>query len=426
MNFILKGHIFYSTGRHSTRSVENGYLICREGISRGVFTELPRAYASAPVRDFGNRLIIPGFTDLHLHGPQFAFRGLGMDLELLDWLNTQTFPEEARYRDADYAQRAYCQFVQELKRSFTTRAVIFATAHTEATLRLMDLLDETGLVTYVGRVNMDRNGPDSLREPSAAWSLEQTRSWLEQASRHTRTKPILTPRFVPSCTASLLEGLGKLAHEKGLPVQSHLSENLDELELVKSLHPDAACYGSVYDRFGLLDAPGGCIMAHCVHSSEPELSLLKAQGVYIAHSPESNWNLRSGAAPVYRYLDLGLRVGLASDLAAGSTLNLMRTIGHAIVASKLRWRLLDQSVLPLDFDQAFYLATLGGGSFFGQVGSFEPGFQLDALVLDDSLYPTSLELSIHDRVERLAYLADDRCITAKFTAGRSILDGAPQ
>ena len=417
---IVKGHIFYSTGPNAWKSMENGYLVCKDGFSQGVFSEIPQEYASYPLRDYGNQLIIPGLVDLHLHAPQFSFRGLGMDLELLDWLNTHTFPEEARYQDPAYAQAAYGCFVDALKRSFTTRAAIFATAHTQSTLLLMELLEETGLDTCVGRVNMDRLGPDNLRESGVEQSMAETRRWLESCRHLTRTKPILTPRFVPACSGPLLEELGKLAHEAGLPVQSHLSENSEEIRLVRSLHPEASCYGGVYDRFGLLDAPGGCIMAHCVHSSEKELALLKERGVYIAHSPESNLNLRSGVAPVSRYLDLGLRVGLASDVAGGSTLDMMRTMGYAIGAGKLRWRLLDQSVQPLNFNQAFYMATLGGGSFFGKVGSFEPGYALDALVLDDSIFPTVLDLSIHDRVERLAYVADDRCISAKFVAGRKI------
>lgn len=419
-NMVLKGQICFSTGPETLRCIPNGFLVCAEGLCRGVFPDLPECYRDLPLLDFGNRLILPGLVDLHLHAPQFSYRGLGMDLELLDWLNTCTFPEEAKFRDLAYAEAAYRQFAQALKHSFTTRAAVFATAHTPATLRLMDLLEETGLETYVGRVNMDRNCPDNLREPGPEDALGETRAWLQAVSgQYRRTRPILTPRFVPSCTEALLSGLGLLARETGLPVQSHLSENLGEISLVGRLFPDAPFYAQVYDRFGLMSTK--CIMAHCVHSSPEELALLKERGVYIAHSPESNMNLSSGVAPVRRYLDLGLNVGLASDVAGGSGINLFRAMGHAVQASKLRWRLLDQNIPPLTFQNAFYLATLGGGSFFGRTGTFADGYSFDALVLDDSFYPSVLPLSIAQRTERLAYLADLRCLSAKFVSGQRIL-----
>lgn len=421
-SWILKGQICYSTGRRSRVCVQDGFLVCICGVCQGVFHTLPETYAGLPLFDYENQLIIPGLVDLHLHGPQYAYRGLGMDLELLDWLNTRTFPEEAKFQDLTYAQRAYEQFALELKRSFTTRAVVFATAHTQATLLLMDLLEKTGVVTWVGRVNMDRNCPEDLREPDATASLSETRRWLEAVDgRYSKTRPILTPRFAPACSDALLEGLGKLSAELGLPVQSHLSENLGEVDLVQQLFPWSSCYAQVYERYGLLGGNQPCIMAHCVHSMEAELELFRNNGVYIAHSPESNMNISSGVAPVSQYLDLGLSVGLATDVAGGSSLSMLRAMAYAIQASKLRWRLLDQAVSPLTFDEAFYLATLGGGAFFGQVGSFAPGFAFDALVLDDRMLPTVLDLSIADRVERLAYLGDNRCLTAKFVSGQRVL-----
>ena len=171
-DFILKGHIVYSETPQTLSVTENGYLVCVEGKSAGVFRELPEQYAHLPVTDCGDRLIIPGMTDLHVHAPQYAFRSIGMDMELLDWLNTYTFPEESRYADLEYAERAYRLFADDLRRGATTRACIFATLHREATGLLMRMLDGSGLYTRVGKVNMDRNSPDALREDSAAASLE--------------------------------------------------------------------------------------------------------------------------------------------------------------------------------------------------------------------------------------------------------------
>lgn len=418
MDFVWKGHIIDSQDRHSLRVRENSYLVCEEGRCAGVFDVLPEQYRNLPLEDFGDRLIIPGMTDLHIHAPQFAFRGLGMDMELLDWLNTHTFPEEAKYRDLDYARRAYGQFTAHLRRSETTRACIFATVHVPATELLMEQLEASGLVTYVGKVNMNRNGPLYLIEPSTFQAVRETRQWLEETvTRFDRTKPILTPRFIPSCTDDLLYRLADLRAEFGVPVQSHLSENLGEIAWVRELVPTAKNYGDAYRKFGLLGGDYPCIMAHCVHSDEAELELLRENGVFIAHSPESNMNIASGVAPVNRFLDLEIPTGLATDVAGGSHESMFRAMTHAIQASKLRWRLLDQSVAPLTFDTAFYLATRGGGAFFGQVGAFDPGYELDALVLDDGNLDHPQPLTARERLERLAYLGDERNIHGKAVAG---------
>ena len=163
-----------------------------------------------------------------------------------------------------------------------------------------------------------------------------------------------------------------------------------------------------------------CIMAHCVYSDELEMQMMKENGVFIAHSPESNINVASGVAPINRYLDYGLKVGLATDVAGGSHESMFRAMTHAIQSSKLRWRLLDQSVPFLTFDTAFYLATRGGGEFFGKVGAFDPGYELDAVILDDSNLDHPQKLSVKDRLERIAYLGDERNIIGKYVAGQKL------
>lgn len=421
-NFILKGHVCYSENSTNIRLVPNAYLVCENGLCAGVFETLPEQYTHLPLTDCGDKLLIPGLSDLHVHAPQFSFRGLGMDMELLDWLNTYTFPEEAKYADLDYAERAYQQFADHLHRSVTTRAVVFGTVHAPATTLLMEKMEESGLVSYVGKVNMDRNCPDFLREASAEVSLAATEQWIcDTKSRFANTYPILTPRFVPSCTDALLAGLGKLSEAYKVPVQSHLSENYSEIAWVKELQPEAKFYGDAYDRFGLFGGSQPCIMAHCVHSSEEEIALMQKNGVFIAHSPLSNTNLGSGVAPITKYLEQGLRVSLASDIAGGDTENLFAVMAGAMRASKLRWRLLDQQVKQLSVDQAFYIATRGGGEFFGKVGAFEKGYEFDCVVLDDSALVHPQELSLRSRLERCFYLADDRQIAAKYVRGKKVL-----
>ncbi len=417
-SFIIQGNFLESETPNKLKISGQSFLPVENGQCRGVFPLIPEQYQGLPVTDFGDRLILPGMTDLHVHAPQFAFRGLGMDMELLDWLNTYAFPEEAKYAELSYAEKAYQGFVNSLLHSTTTRASVFATIHPEASLELMEQLERSGLRTYVGKVNMDRNCPDMLREESAKSALEQTERWIQAAmDRFANTKPILTPRFIPACSDALMSGLKELQRQYELPSQSHLSENYGEINWVRELSPASSCYGDAYDRFGLFGGDHPCIMAHCVHSGDTELDLIHRNGVFIAHSPESNINLASGVAPVTRYLELGLHVGLASDVAGGSNISIMQAMMHAIQASKLRWRLLDENVKQLTLEQAFYLATVGGGAFFGKVGRFANGYEFDAVVMDDSslFHPQPLEL--RSRLERMVYLADDRNVFAKYVAG---------
>lgn len=416
---ILKGNIVYSKDLGHLEIMEQAFAICQDGLVKGVYKELPAEFAGAEVKDYGEDLIIPGLVDLHIHAPQYSFRGFGMDLELLEWLETNTFPEEAKFADLEYAEKAYDIFVENLKKSATTRACIFATIHREATMLLMDKLEKSGLASMVGKVNMDRNSPDYLREESYMASAEETVNWLKDVAdrEYKNTKPILTPRFTPSCTDELMEELKKIQKAYQLPMHSHLSENPSEGLWVKELCPWSEVYADAYAKFGLFGLDCPTIMAHCVYSDEKEMGLMKERGVYVAHCPESNTNLSSGIAPVRRFLEEGIHVGLGSDVAAGSTENIFYAMGQAIQASKLRWRLQDSSLKPLTIEEVFYMATKGGGEFFGNVGSFEPGYEFDAVVLDDSRLKHPQNLSVKERLERMIYCADDREVKAKYVKG---------
>ena len=421
--FALKGNLIYTKEISTMEIAMQHYLVCEDGKVEGIYAALPEKFREIPVEDFGERLIIPGLTDLHVHAPQYSFRGMSMDLELLEWLETNTFPEESKYQDLEYAEKSYRIFTDHIRRSATTRVCAFATIHTEATLLLMDQLEEAGIAAMVGKVNMDRNSPDYLREASAKEAAEATKAWLRAvAERHYRhVQPILTPRFIPSCSDELMELLHGIQKESGLPVQSHLSENQEEIAWVQRLCPWSKFYGDAYEHFGMFGGACRTIMAHCVHSGEEEIQQMKANGVFIAHCPESNTNLSSGIAPVRRYLEEQIPVGLGSDVAGGSTENMFVAMRHAIQESKLRWRLTDQTLKPLTLEEVFYLATKGGGSFFGQVGSFEPGYELDAVVLDDARLEHPQPLSIRQRLERIVYLGDEREVLSKYAAGQRIL-----
>ena len=419
---IIKGNFIYMTSRTDMQIRQQQFLHVEDGIVQSFYTELPKQFCEEEVKDYGDAIIIPAFCDLHVHAPQYTFRAMGMDMELLEWLETNTFPEEAKYQDLEYARRAYRIFTDNLKRSATTRACIFGTIHRDATLLLMDQLEQSGLVTYVGKVNMDRNCPDYLREESAEESGIQTVEWIKDVlhKKYQNTMPILTPRFTPSCSDELMENLKKIQMYYQIPVQSHLSENPGEIAWVKELCPWSEFYGDAYDRFGLFGADCKTVMAHCVYSGKEEQQRMKENGVFIAHCPESNMNLSSGVAPVRTFLEEGLHVGIGSDVAGGSTENLFKAMALAIQASKLRWRMQDDSLKPLTLEEVFYIATKGGGEFFGNVGSFEPGFELDAVVLDDTRIVHSQNLDVRARLERMIYLADEREVRAKYVRGREI------
>ena len=427
-NFAIKGNICQTKIATELDLHEKAYAVCVDGISKGIFDELPDAYADLPVYDYGEALIFPGMVDLHVHAPQYAFRGMCMDLELMDWLNQYTFPEEEKYENLEYAEKAYGMFVAALKKGATTRACIFATRHRPATELLMQLMEESGLVSYVGKVNMDREASPALTEESPDVSADTTVAWINAVKDQFRnTLPILTPRFIPCCTDQLMEKLRQIQMTYGIPVQSHLSESKGEIKFVKMLHPDDPFYGDVYndyDLFGKNDdihTDVKTVMAHCVWSTEEEVALMRKNGVFIAHCPASNMNLTSGIAPIRKYLDLGMNIGLGSDIAGGHSDSIFRAITDAIQVSKMYFRMVDESVKPLVFPEAFYLATMGGGAFFGKVGCFEEGYAFDAVILDDSVLPHPQSMNLAQRMERAVYLSlDEKNIIAKYVGGKKI------
>lgn len=418
--FVLKGNILYSKSPKELICIPNGCLVCENGKVEGIYETLPSKYAELSCTDYKDCLIVPGLIDLHTHAPQYPNRSLGLDMELLKWLELNTFPQEAKYADLEYAKKAYTIFAEDLRKSGTTRACIFGTLHSDATKLLMDLLEETGLKCMVGKVNMDRNSPDYLCENSEE-SYEETLRWLNETKGHyTNITPIITPRFLPSCTGGLLQKLSAVCREYGLPLQSHLSENLSEIEWVKELFPDTEGYADAYSRYDLFGRGIPTVMAHCVHLTEEEMELIKRNEVFIAHCPDSNVNLSSGIAPVRTFFEQGLKMGLGSDIAAGHTLSIFKIMAEAVQMSKLLWRLKDQTLVPLNIEEAFYLGTKGGGEYFGKVGSFEKGYEFDALVIDDSSLLHPQQLSLKERLERVIYLSDDRNLIDKYVSGSKI------
>ncbi len=411
-----KAHIIDTPTPQAFRIIENGYVtVSDEGRVVYAGSQLPAT--AGELVDFGDRLLIPAFNDLHLHAPQYRNNGLAMDLELLPWLERYTFPEEMKFADTDYARRIYTRFVHELWMQGTMRSAVFATIHPEATCVLADLFRKAGLGAYVGLVAMDRNAPNGLcntaKEAFAAVSVLD-----DELGRDGIVRAIVTPRFIPSCSEEMLTTLGRLAKERNLPVQSHLSENRHEIDWVHELEPDATCYGDAYNRYGLFGQTP-TLMAHCCYTNDEEMRLMRENGVCIVHCPTSNSNLASGMAPVRRFLDNGIRVALGTDVSGGHYMSMLRVIQYAVQTSKMHFAQSRGSIPFLSLSEAFYLATKSGGSFFGRVGSFEPGYDFDALVIDDS-YLNFDRYTLPERIGRFIYIGDDRDIRVRFCQGREL------
>ncbi len=400
MKKVYKAHILFTKEKDRFEVFENGYIAVENGIVLGVANNLKDlGCEGAEVIDFGDKLLIPAMNDMHVHAPQVHNQGVAMDLELLPWLQNYTFPEESKYADVQYAERMYRRFLHTQWLFGTMRSVVFGTVHTESTRVLMNLYQEAGMGALVGKVAMNRNCPDALCEDVDA-AVEGNQMLIAEFNKPgSLVRPIITPRFVPSCTPELLKACGQLA------------TTYSELE------PESKNYGDAYNRYGLFGQTP-TIMAHCVWTNGSELELMKKNKVMVAHCPTSNFNLSSGLAPIRTFLDEGLPIGLGSDISGGHDLNMFRMLVYAIQVSKMHYQI-DKSKAFLTLPEIFWIATKSAGSFFGKVGSFEPGYEFDALVIDDAvLYPA--EYSLVHRLERFIYVGDDRQILHRFCRGKEV------
>lgn len=418
MKKVYKAHILFTKERDRFEVFENGYVAVEDGRVVGVSADLSSLGCDEQmVTDYGDCLLIPAMNDMHVHASQYRNQGLAMDLELLPWLQNYTFPEEKKYADAAYAERMYRRFIRDLWRFGTMRACVFTTSHTDSTRLLMNLFKEAGMGAMVGKVVMNRHCPPELTE-TVEQMVEGYEALIAEFNQpDDLVRPIITPRFIPSCTPEMLQACGDLAAKYQLPVQSHLSENLSEMALVQTLERESTSYGDAYNRYGLFGQTP-TIMAHCVWTDGAELELMKQNDVMIAHCPTSNLNIASGLAPIRRFLDEGLRVGLGSDISGGHDLSIFRMMMHAIQVSKLLY-LQNHDKPFLTLSEAFWIATKSAGHFFGRVGSFEPGYEFDALVIDDHDLNHDHYSLLH-RLERYIYLGDDRQIVHRFCRGQEI------
>jgi len=375
-----------------------------------------------------SQFLMPGLVDTHIHAPQYMNSGTGYDRQLLDWLDKYTYPTETRFKDAAVAKQVYPLVVKRTLRHGTTTACYFATIHLEATKELCQVISDVGQRALVGKVNMDQQCPDTYCEDTQQ-SLQDTRSFIKfvNAMKNPLVQPIITPRFAPTCSPQLLKGLGQLALDTGVNIQSHICEQKDEVEYTLGLFPDHEHCASIFDKNDLLTEK--TVMAHCIHLEDSELELFKSKGVGISHCPNSNFCLRSGILDVRRLLGMGMKIGMGTDVSGGYSPSMFDAIRSAVHASKALGFNRTGGYEALSHHEALYMATVGGAKVLAledQIGNFEVGKQFDALLVDTKA-PTPPVFDIFDQDElddvimKFLYLGDDRNILKRFVAGREIV-----
>lgn len=403
------------------RYVEDGLLICQNGKIQwfGSWEEgqqqLPEGIK---VQHYPEQLIVPGFIDTHIHFPQTEMVGAYGE-QLLEWLNTYTFPTEIQFADPEYCANIAEFFVEELLKNGTTTALVFCTVHPQSVEALFHAATQRNMRLIAGKVLMDRHAPEALTDtPESAYY--DSKALIEKWHGQGRNLYAITPRFAPTSTPEQLEQAGKLKTEyPDVYVHTHLSENNNEIAWVKTLFPEQQGYLDVYHHYGLTGSKS--VFAHCVHLEEEEWACMQQTDSAIAFCPTSNLFLGSGLFPLKKAWDKQVKVGLGTDIGAGTSFNQLQTLNEAYKVQQLQGE-------KLSAFEALYHATLGGAqalSLDGQLGNFKVGKEADFVVLD--LNATALQQlrqsrakHIEDTFFALMMLGDDRNIAATYVYGEAI------
>lgn len=343
-------------------------------------------------------IIIPGFVDVHIHLPQFDVRGTFSGNELLPWLKNYIWLEEAKFSDLGHVEDVARRFYKDLIKHGTLTAMMYGTIHEKAVEKMIEMMPIRG---RVGKVMMDQNAPDNLSETTQE-SIEITRKLCEKYG----DKHVITPRFAPSCTMESMQKVAEIARKYDCYVQSHLSENQDEITWVKELFPESKSYTDVYYQAGLLGSK--TIMGHVIHCTDEELQLLKDTGTKIAHCPTSNVALKSGTMPLDKIIEFDIPFALATDVGAGPKTSMLDTMRSFLDVHS------SENANP---QAALYYATLAGAQLLGyekETGSLEKGKSADFLVLNmkaeegesaDSIIKKLTHESDYDTIVKDVYLA---------------------
>lgn len=406
-------------GERACRIFDDGVLVVRGGRIESIgpadqlLARLPR---ETPVADYRGRLIVPGFVDTHIHYAQTDMIG-SYGEQLLAWLENYTFPTERAFEDPEHAREVADFFVDELLRNGTTTAMVFATVHRESVDAIFEAAAARNLCLVAGKVMMDRNCPDFLRDSPAA-SYEDGCALIERWHGHGRLHYAVTPRFAPTSSEAQLQMAARLLDEHpGVLFQSHVAENPQEVRWVAELFPWSRSYLDVYDRFNLLRK--GAIFAHCIHLDAADRARLAASGAAASFCATSNLFLGSGLFDAQRAAEAGVAVGIGTDVGAGTSFSMLRTLDESYKVAQMG----GQRLSPL---RAFYLATLGGARALGldaSIGNLEPGKFADFVVLDPAATPLlerrmTRTRTLAEKLFLFMTLGDDRAVAATHVAGR--------
>ena len=400
------------------RYIDDGVLRLEAGRIVGLHAWETLPHAPDDVIDLRGRLIVPGFVDTHIHYPQTEMIGAYGE-QLLQWLSHYTFPVESQYHCADHAAAMSAFFLQQLLANGTTSALVFGTVHPQSVEALFSAADALAMRLIAGKVMMDRHAPEALLE-TPEQSYADTRALIERWHGRGRLSYALTPRFAPTSTPALLEKVRQLRQEyPDVWLHTHLSENPQEVAWVKSLFTQHDGYLDVYHRYQLTGRRS--LFAHCLHLEDHEWQCLHDTDSAIAFCPTSNLFLGSGLFNLKRSWQQQVRIGIGTDVGAGTTFNMLQTLGEAYKVGQLQQYRLSAA-------EAFYHATLGGAhalDLHPHIGNFTPGKEADFVVLDLAVSPLQrLRISnskdIWERLCVLMTLGDDRNIAETWVNGRAV------
>ena len=399
--------------------LEDGLLILKQGKIQMLVDALDWIDLlpdGSALYDYSGRLVMPGFIDTHAHYPQTEMIA-SYGLQLLDWLKQYTFPTEEKFAAKDHASRVAEFYCEEMLRNGTTTSAVFATIHTESVDAIFEAAQKRDLCMVAGKVMMDRNAPEKLLDTVES-AYQQSSELIQRWHHNGRAYYGVTPRFAPCCSEAQLEVCGQLLNEhEGLFLQSHVAENEDEVRWVKQLFPDSRSYLDVYDRFGLL-VPRA-VYAHCIHLDQTDRERMAESGAAMAFCPTSNLFLGSGLFSLEQAQQYDIRVGMATDVGAGTSFSMLQTLNEAYKVCQLAGH-------QLTPQKAFYLVTQGAAESLyldHRIGNFETGKEADFVVLDleaSALMQARMRNSesIDDRLFALMMLGDDRCVQATHVMGQ--------
>ncbi len=405
---------------HSSR----GAVLVEDGrvAATGEADALRTAHPDAEVTDHGAGLILPGFVDAHMHYPQTAMIA-SWGKRLIDWLNSYTFPEEMKFADPAYAADVAGRTLDLALANGTTTLTSFCTIHPGSVDAFFEAAEARGMAAFAGKTCMDRNAPDGLRDDARS-AYDDSAALLKRWHGKGRATYVITPRFSPTSTPEQLDALGTLwAENPDCLMQTHLSEQVDEIEWVKGLYPEARDYLDTYEAHGLLGTRG--LYGHAIHLEQREADRLREVGAGLVHCPTSNTFIGSGIFDMAARVAEGQRIGLASDTGGGSSFSMLRVMGAAYELGQLRRN-------PIHPAQLLWLATEGSARVLhqkGEIGRLAPGSAADMIVLDLASTPgiaqrSALAGDIWEALFPTIMMGDDRAISRVYVAGREMTQAA--